>query len=301
MSSYLGELAAIATAFFFAASSTVNTLAGRQVGASLLNRSRVLLAIIWLLIAHALFGLPVPLHSGADHWVWLSLSGIVGLAIGDAFLFQAFVWIGARLSMLLMALAPALAAILAWVFLGETLNIGQLAGMVVTLGGIAWVILDHNGKKNDNPVERKYYIAGILFGLGAAVGQAGGLVLAKRGLGDNFPALSASLIRMLTAAVVLWGLAFLQGQGRKSFTTLAQQPKASGWILLGSFLGPFLGVTLSLFAIQHTEIGVASTLTALPPVILLPVGYFFFKERFGWTAVLGTLLAMLGVAVFFLV
>lgn len=301
MNNYLGELAAIATAFFFAASSTVNTLAGRQVGAGLLNRTRVLLAIFWLFLMHALFRLPVPLNSASEHWFWLSLSGIVGLAIGDAFLFQAFVWIGARLSMLLMALAPALAAVLARIFLGETLNPGQLVGMVITLAGIAWVILDHNGKNHEDPIVRKYYLVGILFGLGAAIGQATGLVLAKRGLGGDFPALSASLIRMLAAAVVLWSLAILQGQGRKSLVILKNQPKARGWIILGSFLGPFVGVTLSLYAIQHTEIGVASTLTALPPVILLPVGHFFFKERFGWQAVGGTLLAVLGVAVFFLI
>jgi len=67
----------------------------------------------------------------------------------------------------------------------------------------------------------------------------------------------------------------------------------------GSFFGPFAGVTLSLYAVQHTAVGVASTLTSLAPIILLPMDYFLFKERFGWQAVAGTLLAMAGVVLLF--
>jgi drug/metabolite transporter (DMT)-like permease len=72
-------------------------------------------------------------------------------------------------------------------------------------------------------------------------------------------------------------------------------------IAVGAFMGPFLGVWLSLFAIQHAEVGVVSTLMALPPVLLLPVSFVLFKERFGWQAVAGTLLAMSGIALLFLV
>ena len=73
------------------------------------------------------------------------------------------------------------------------------------------------------------------------------------------------------------------------------------YILGGAAAGPTIAVTLTLFAIQNAEVGVASTLTSLTPIILLPAGYFAFKERFGWQAIVGTLLAITGVALLFLV
>jgi drug/metabolite transporter (DMT)-like permease len=301
MSAYLGELAALATSLLFSGSSVVNTLAGRQVGSAILNRMRLALAIGWLLLAHALLRIPLPIDAGPERWFWLSVSGIIGLAIGDAFLFQAFIWIGPRLSMLLMALAPAMAAILAWIFLGEVLSAGQWAGIALTLVGIAVVVLDRNNRANSHQEHKDKYLIGVLFGLGAAVGQALGQVTAKRGLYGDFSALSGTLIRMLAAATALWGITILHQQVKQIVRPVVGQPQAAGNILLGSFLGPFLGVTFSLYALQHTQVGVASTLAALSPIVLLPVGYFFFKERFGWPSILGTMIAMLGVALIFLV
>jgi drug/metabolite transporter (DMT)-like permease len=299
MSAYLGELAALATSVLFSASSSVNTLAGRRVGASVLNRMRLILAILWLVLAHGLFGISLPLHAGPERWFWLAASGIVGLAIGDAFLFQAFIWIGPRLSMLLMSLAPAIAALLAWIFLGEVLSLGQWAGMALTMIGIAWVILDRKGNSGLNHIDREHYLTGILYGLGGAVGQATGLVLAKRGMFGDFSAISGTLIRMLAAAAILWGITIFRRQTSKTLHQATADQRAFWLIVLGSVLGPFLGVTFSLYAVQNTEVGVASTLTALPPIILLPVGYFFFNERFGWQSILGTLLAMIGVSLLF--
>ena len=98
MSQHLGELAALATAMFFAASSTVNTLAGRKVGSNTVNQTRLALAIVWLVLAHWLFGISLPTQAGAERWLWLSISGVIGLAIGDALLFQSFIMIGPRLA-----------------------------------------------------------------------------------------------------------------------------------------------------------------------------------------------------------
>ena len=238
-----------------------------------------------------------PLDAAPEHWIWLSISGVIGLVIGDAFLFQAFVLVGPRISMLMMSLAPVLAAIQAWLFFDETLSIGQIFGISITLAGIIWVVMEKggNGEKDRN------YTRGILYGLGGAFGQATGLILAKNGLGNDFSAISASLIRMLAAIIVLWGATFFQKQIKSTLKTLINDRKGTGLAVLGAFSGPFIGVTLSMLSIQHAEIGVASTLMALPPVILLPISYFFFNEKFGWGAVAGTLLAMAGVAFLFLV
>ncbi|MGE5221611.1 MAG: EamA family transporter, partial [Omnitrophica WOR_2 bacterium] len=170
----------------------------------------------------------------------------------------------------------------------------------ITVFGIAWVVQERNGGAEAGDSDRRLVLSGLLLGVGAAAGQAIGLVLAKEGLAGDFPALSGTFMRMLAAAAVLWAITILRRQAGTTLHKLTSQPRAALWILGGSFTGPFLGVTLSLVAVQRTEVGIASTLMALPPVILLPVGYFVFKERFGWQAILGTLVALVGVGLLFL-
>ena len=267
----------------------------------IVNRTRLLIATFFLAVAHLLFRIPLPLSAEPFRYFWLALSGIIGLALGDAFLFQAFVWIGPRLSMLMMSLAPVIAVLMSWALLGEILTSSQLFGIFLTISGVAWVVMDRRGRQGSIPITNRNYFLGILFGLGAAFGQAAGLVTAKFGLVGNFPALSGTLIRMVAAALVIWMLTLLQGQAKHTFATLSSQPRSLAYITAGAFFGPTLGVTLSLVAIQLIPVGIASTLTSLPPVLLIPVSYFVFGERIGWQAVLGTLVAIAGVAVLFLV
>lgn len=142
---------------------------------------------------------------------------------------------------------------------------------------------------------------GILFGLGGAAGQALGIVLAKIGLTGNFSPISGNYIRMITAMVVIWAITIIQKQFSSTISQVLTNPKAVWKIIGGAFLGPFIGVSLSLFALQHTSIGVASTLMALSPLFLLPVDYCYFKEKLGWGAIVGTCLALIGVGILFLV
>ena len=296
----LGETAALITAACYTASSTFFTRAGQQFGSWVTNRARLLVAVILLALVHWIFlGQPLPLDAAPERWLWLGASGIVGLVLGDLFLFQAYIWIGPRLGLLLLSLAPVLAAGLAWLFLDEVLSPLDGLGMAATLGGIAWVVLEPRGKGENRPRQVKY-LSGLLAGFLAAAGQAGGLVLAKKGLGGDFSALSANVMRMSVALLALWGLTLLQGQIPETIRRLRARPTGLKFILAGSVIGPLAGVSLSLYAIQHTSVGIASTLIALPPVFFLPVAYFVFKERFGWGTVAGTLLALAGVAVLFL-
>jgi drug/metabolite transporter (DMT)-like permease len=296
-----GQLAALGTSLCFTATSTFFTLGGRLVSALVVNRTRLLLATLFLTVAHLMFGIPLPTSAEPFRYFWLVLSGVIGLALGDAFLFQAFVWIGPRLSMLMMSLAPVMAVLMSWAFLGEFLSTSQLLGILLTVSGVGWVVMDRRGRQGVTPISNRNYALGILFGLGAAFGQAAGLVTAKFGLVGDFPALSGTLIRMVAAALVLWAITLLQGQARSTFARVRSHPRAMAYITAGAFFGPTLGVTLSLIAIQRIPVGIASTLTSLPPVLLIPVGRLVFGERFGWQAILGTLVAITGVAVLFLV
>lgn len=295
---YLGELAAILTSLTFAATSILFTISGKQVGSVVVNRVRLAAACLFLWLGVWIFtGSPWPMNAGWERWFWLGLSGIVGLVIGDAFLFQAFVWIGPRISMLMMSLAPIVAAITAWIFLGERLSGIQIAGVLITLLGVSWVVLDKSsqaGGKKDN------YLRGVLYGLGAATGQGLCLVLAKPALGEDFSPLSANFIRMLAAFAAILLITLLQKKVRTTWREVQSNPRALAAILGGAFSGPVVGVTFSLLAVQYTSIGVASTLMALPPIFLLPAETLLFKEKIGWGSILGTVVALLGVSLLFL-
>lgn len=301
MNAYAGELAALATSLCWTATSTFFAYASTRVGSLVLNRTRLVLAALFLLAAHPLLGLPLPFQAEVERWFWLSLSGIVGLTLGDLFLFQTFIWIGARLGMLMMSLAPVIAGVTAWFFLGESLGGLQILGIAVTLTGVVWVVLEGRSRQQGAPGGERNYWKGILFGIGAAAGQALGLILAKKGLAGDFPALSGTLMRMLAATVAMWLFTTLQGQAGETIRQLMKERRVFPFIIGGVIAGPFVGVTLSLIAIQYSPVGIASTLMALPPVFLLPVGYFVFRERFGPGAVLGTLTAMAGVGLLFLI
>ncbi len=271
----------------------------QKVGSQVTNRVRVLLALLALILINLfLYGQPIPLHAGASRWAWLGISGVIGLSLGDAFLFQAYQEIGARLGLLLLSLAPVFGAAIAWIFFGQVLTLLQILGIIIALAGISWVVMVRPNELADNV--RKVTRRGILFGILAALGQATGLVFSQQGMTGNFSPFAGTLIRMLLAAVTLWIVAGFQRQAGVTLAAMVRYPSAFGWIAFGALFGPVLGVSSSLLAVQHADIGVASTLMALPPVFMLPISYLVFKERFGWQAVAGTFVAMLGVALLFI-
>ena len=298
---FLGELAAIGTSIMFSIGPIYFTLAGKIVGSVVVNRTRLLIALGYLLVLHWIFiGSPIPMEAAADRWFWLSLSGVIGFVIGDAALFQAFLVIGTRLTMLIFALNPILATVLAWVFMGESLSSVQLLGMLTTLVGVSWVLFERNNPTQQS-LSSKEYAIGILLGVVAAAGQAGGSVTAKLGLYGDFPALSGQVMRVGSAAVTMWILAAVSRKVKDNFAILKQELMAVKHLLLASFLGPVMGVFFSLVALQNSEVGVASTLMSLQPIFLIPIGFFFFKEKISWRAAVGTVITIIGVAIIFLV
>jgi drug/metabolite transporter (DMT)-like permease len=305
MTPNIGEIAALGTAMCYSVSSIFFTYAGRIFGPLVGNRLRLVVAILLLAATHwVLYGKPIPFSAGSEHWLWLGISGIVGLAISDLFLFQTYIMLGPRLGLLFLSLSPAIASLLAWLILGESLTNGNILGIILTLTGITWVVLEssHKGSPSKDVggmPARQLSMKGVLSGLIAATGQALGVVLAKNGLKDNFPALSGNVIRMTAAFAALWLVTVFQKQVASTIQQANRQRTGMGYILGGAVFGPLVGVSLALFAIQNTNIGIASTIIALPPVFLLPIGYFIFKEHISWQAIAGTSLAVIGVGVLF--
>lgn len=296
----MGELAALGTSLAWSFSSILFTLAGRRVGSAVVNRTRLVIAVVYLSAAHlVLYGKLWPLEAGPARWGWLGLSGIVGLTLGDACLFQAFVLIGPRRSMLIMTLVPVLSTLMAWVAFGERLLPVELAAMLLTVGGIAWAV---SGKRAQTPAPGapgQSFLAGVLFGLGGALGQAGGYILSKQGLAGGFPPLSATLIRMIVAMLAIWLITLLQGRVKP--TWLALRDRRAVLLMMGAALiGPFIGVWLSMVAVQNAPMGIASTLTGLSPIVLIPLEHWIFQDPITPRSVLGTLLALAGAAIIFL-
>lgn len=295
---FIGELAALLTSISWAGSSVLFTLASKQVGSVKVNRVRVILALLFLIgLNWVFYGYPLPINAGADRWMWFMVSGVIGYAIGDLFLFQSFVSVGPQVGMLMMSLSPLMSAGLAWIFFDEILNLMQMLGVALALAGVIWVILQRKGEPQS---EFNKPVQGVLYGLGAAAGQSIGYVLSKPGLADGFSPIAANSIRMLAAVIILWAVASLQGKTRETIFSMREKPDVLKWLAAAAFIGPVSGATLSLFALQHTQVGIASTLIALPPVFLLPVSWLVFKEKFSWGPVLGTLVAIGGVALLFL-
>lgn len=298
MTNHLGEIAGIATSLFYALNSVFITRAGQQVGAVVSNRTRVVFALLYLIVLNfILFGQPLPFSADPQRWGWLALSGVIGLALGDAFLFQSYLAIGPRLGNLLLSLYPIVGALEAWLFLGESLRAGQILGILLTLAGIVWVVFERNGNGEKMP---RHVAVGILYGVLSAVLQATGFVFSKQGMVGTFSPFQGNAIRMLAALLALLVIALFQKQVGQTVSTLRANPAAFRRLMIAGFIGPVLGVSFSLYAVQNAEVGVASTLTSLAPIFMLPISHFIFKERLNWQAIAGTLLAMAGVAILFL-
>jgi drug/metabolite transporter (DMT)-like permease len=296
---YAGQLAALGTAACWACSALFFAAAARRIGVLALNLIRLVLAMGFLsLAAWALRGVPLPTDASAHAWAWLAISGLIGFVFGDLCLFIAYMKIGTRLASLMMAMAPLMTAVIGWLVLGETLTGRDLLGMALTVGGIGWAVLERNRPAPGSPPEPRASFSGLALGLGGALGQAGGLVLSKLGMGSYDP-VAATQVRVLAGiagyAALLTGLRWWP-----RVAEAARDRRALGLSAFGAFFGPFLGVSLSLFAVRHTVAGVAASIMALQPVIIIPLVVVLHRERVGPGGVAGALVAVAGVALLFL-
>jgi len=302
---YFGEIAALLTAVFWTVTSMAFESAGKKVGSLSVNLIRLVIAFgIYAVYTQISRGMWFPFDAGTERWLWLALSGLIGFVIGDLLLFQAFVVIGARVSMLIMAMTPPFTAFISYFVLDEVLSPMNWVGMIVTLAGISMVILkrDNRAISGEEKIRKRltyaYPVWGVLLALGGALGQATGLVLSKKGMGD-YDAFAASQIRVLTG-IVGFGLMvlFMKRYGR--IWVAVKDKSAMKRITLGSVFGPFLGVSFSLLSIQHTKAGIAATIMAIVPVLIIPPAILIFKEKVNIKEMLGAFITVVGVGVFFL-
>jgi drug/metabolite transporter (DMT)-like permease len=295
---YAGELAAVGTAILWSFTAVFFAIGTRRSGAMAVNLMRLLVGVLLLGFTHLfLFGEFLPLDAGLRRWVILGLSGVIGLSLGDGFLLQAFTEIGPRKSMLIHSTSPIIGAILAWAYLSETLTPPEILGIGITISGVAWVVLERAAPDPGGKGER--LLLGVLYAFCGAACQAGGIVLAKEGLAGGYSPLSATLIRMVSAAAVLWIFSALTGQIAGHVRKM-KDVRTCLAVAAGAVTGPYLGVWGSLFAVAHTKVGVASTLMALAPIFIIPLVIFVFREKVSPRAWFGTLVAFGGSTLLFM-
>ena len=293
---FLGEISALLTAIVWSGSAFLFAAATARVGSMQVNIVRLILATILLLVV--ILVLQFDTRLSFSQVLSLGISGIIGLAIGDTFLFRAFKEIGARMSMLIMSLAPAFSAILAYVFLDEVLSVGGIAGIVVTMAGIAMVVLE-----KERPGTSRYLMTGVgvLYAVVGAGGQGGGLIFAKMAfMESDLNGFVATLVRIVASLVILVPVLIVTGRLRNPVPVFLKERKAFLFTSGGAVLGPVLGISFSLIAIAHTKVGIAATIMATVPILMLPIARFVTREQITGKSVLGAFITVAGVAILFL-
>lgn len=296
MLNYIGEIAALATAFCWSVTSYAFTNASRRVGALQVNIDRIALASIMIFIIIAVSGISLTLTF--NQISNLVISGILGLVLGDSFLFKSFQLIGARLGVIIMASVPVLSTILAFFLLNEIISFRGMFGMLLTIAGILIVVLERKV-----PDENKIAVSkiGIFYGFLGALGQASGLIFAKFAfVGGELNGFAASFIRLFSASIIILPLAATLRRYKNPFSIYSKDSYSAKVILIGTVFGPVLGITGSLIAIAYAKVGIASTLMATMPIIMLPISRFYFKEKLDWKAIVGAFVAVIGAAIIFL-
>lgn len=292
--SWIGEAAALSVAVLWTITTLIWTTAGKRVG--VLPMSFVRIAIACLLLAgycRIARGRWLPLDASPAAWLLLGGSGFLWFFVSDMCQFKALVLIGPRLSLLVLSLTPPMAAMLAWMCLGESMAMRQWIAMAITMAGVAWVVMERTDRRREaEPQGRRDF--GFLMVLAAAAMQALAFVLLKRGVG-NYDSMAATLISLLGA---LAGHVLLLTCWRRWPAVLAaiHHPPVMAIMLLGAVLGPVAGVAINMIALRHASTGVVATLNATMPVLVLPLCMFLYREKISLRSATGAFVAVLGVA-----
>lgn len=308
---HLGEIISLIVAVSWTFSAWYADKASRRIGSMETNVIRLVLAtiflsaLLWITIGH-----PYPVFADGKAWLWLGLSALVGYVFGDYCLFNSYLCIGPRLGQLMMTIAPPMAAIAGWLMLGESMSWKSILAMAVTLCGIGISILSRGEKhqlKLDIPLK------GILLGIGAGTGQGVGLVLSKIGMEHYAAAVPAdasaamqsmlpfasTLIRAIIGSIGFFILLSLGG-GIKSLGKAVKDRQGMKYATLLTIFGPAMGVSLSLMAVRYANAGIASTLMALAPVLIIAPDVLINKHKIKIKEIIGVLVSISGVAMFFL-
>ena len=289
-----GELAALGAAFLWAAATMMFGQLGQFLSPLLLNLTKGTIASGLILLTLVLVEGP-PTGLAPRPILLLILSGMVGIGLGDTAYFTAINRIGARQALLLETLAPAIAAGLAWILLGENISLRSWTGILFTLAGVSWVISQRLSSPQTTTWQWNW---GLVYGILAALGQATGAVLSRAALAHSaINPLWSSLLRLSGGGVLI--LVILVGKGglRNQIKPL-QNSRVLAMVGLAALLGTYLAIYLQQFALQHSAAGIAQALTGTSPLFILPMAAAL-GDRITGRTVVGVGLALVGIFLLF--
>ena len=304
---YYGESMAILAALIFAWTSVFFTTAGQRLGVTTINLLRLPGATLCLGSMHLfLYGNLWPANLAWQDQMWIGLSGVAGLAIGDSALFKAFTLVGPRRSMTMMALAPVYTTIIAWGVLGEHLNLWAISGIIVIIAGVMTATMGKDEGNGDFAgLPRQVMRTGLLLALIGSLGQGVGSVLAKLGMtgassgSAGVEPLGATLIRLTWATVFYWLAVVPRLDFRDTLRALRDRRGVMA-LVVAVFMGPFISVWISLVAIKNTETGVAQVLLGMVPIFVVAPAWLVYRDRPSPLSLFGIAVAVGGGALLFL-
>lgn len=311
----LGLAAAFASMACWVITSIAFTTAGRRYGTTTVNVTRSSLALVILITwVWLLAGEPFPFPED-QRVLWLAISGVAGLAVGDQLIFAAFTRVGPRLTLLILTLAPMLTALIAWPVIDEPLTLAGWAGMLVTILGVMWVITERQPTAEPGRARTGLFDAklGITLAMTGVIAVSIGNVLAKLGMlpepatpdGPPIDPLVAQDVRMLagTGAILLMAAA-ARALGRSIGTPPEPDPElrpgrptALTALGIGTVLGPVLGIFFFLYSAALIEVAITATIVAVTPIAILPFNRAIEGTALSRRAVLGAVLGVLGVII----
>ena len=289
----LFELAALAASLCFATGGMLAVAPSRALGAVRFNRVRMaMMAIVLTLIGGLTGGF---LTIGAADWWPLVLSGLIGIYLGDTFLFAGLRRVGPRRNAIMFALNAPLAAIFAVWFLDEILPPSVWIGCFLVTGGVMVAIALGRRRSGEDPwdVVHGSLPLGLGFGFLAAAGQALGLLLSRPLMEQGVDPIAGSAVRVLVGCLALFVTYeiqhFRQSRDHNLWTRqFVLQTFGSSAIGMG------IGMTLVMFALSGGEAGIVATLSSAAPVVMLPMIWLTSRRAPALGAWLGAVLVVLG-------
>lgn len=220
----------------------------------------------------------------------LILSGLLGLTLGDSALFLAVQRLGAHRALLFQTLAPIFAALLSFLLTGELITALQSAGVVLVLAGVA-VVVAPAGAEKAQPLNW----GGMALAATSAFGQGAGIAFTKTAM-TTVPVLAASFVRQGSAVLGLMAVLALQRKLGHSLGIFGAWPRLKP-IVLPAMMSAYLGFSLMMFGISRAPASVAAVLLAVTPVFSLFLDAMTGYGKLTWRGLLGTVVAVAGVAV----
>lgn len=325
---FVGELVSLFVALSWTATALFAEVGSKRMGSLPFNTIRMTMSLFLLILTLWLvMGVPYPRYADGGTWGWLLLSGVVGYVIGDYCLMQGYIHIGSRFGQLFMTLSAPTAALTGRILLGEQMRPIAILGMIVTLSGIALSILSKSDTSEHHGLRFKLPAKGIFYAAMAGICQGFGLVLSKMGLHHYDAALTAlhisqdavfegALLPLPVSICVPFAATTIRGyiglvgfflslmlfskDGLAKLRSAVRDRKAMWCVFASTIFGPFIGVSASLLATMYTSAGIAQTIFALTPILIIAPAAILFHQKVTVREVIGAIISVVGVCLFFI-